>query len=596
DHWFTWAPRLSRPEFCRRVGLSPERPFFLYVCSSPFIGPHEAEFVLDWIRRLRASGEAGLAEAGILIRPHPQNAEQWREVDLRGLAGVSIWPREGADPIDPQAKADYYDSIHHSAAVVGVNTSALIEAAIVGRSVYTWLADEFRDTQEGTLHFHHLLEAGGGVLHVADTFEEHAAQLARALSEAGRESNRAFLEAFVRPRGLEVPATPLLVEAVEAAAVEGARPKVPGPAAWGVRLALMPLARYLYRRRNLQQMEEGVRDIDPQTVAVEIVASARARVAAIAADGGRPVLAGPFVGEVGHELLYWIPFLTRAAADHPGLRERLTVVTRGGAGCWYANAAARHIDVYEFLSPEEFQRLREEMSRQVGRGQKQTEVSASEQALLDRIRSERGLGDAALLHPSVMYQAYWRLLKEAAPQLFDRLASYRPLPLPPTPPPPGLPRDYIAVRFYFNASLPDTECNRRFMVSLLSTLARTTDLVLLNTGMRLDDHHDLDAGAAGRIHTVERFMTPGDNLAVQTAVIARARAFVGTYGGLSYLPPFFRVPSLCFYSERQRFRLGHLEAAQRVFRRRGWGQFVALDVEQAVETESLLEPVLALAR
>jgi hypothetical protein len=170
------------------------------------------------------------------------------------------------------------------------------------------------------------------------------------------------------------------------------------------------------------------------------------------------------------------------------------------------------------------------------------------------------------------------------------------LQLPPTPSPPGLPRDYIAVRFYFNASLPDTERNRRFMVSLLSTLARTTDLVLLNTGMRLDDHHDLDAAAAGRIHTVDRFMTPADNLAVQTAVIARARAFVGTYGGLSYLPPFFRVPSLCFYSERQRFRLGHLEAAQRVFRRRGWGQFVALDVEQAVETESLLEPVLAVAR
>ncbi len=36
-------------------------------------------------------------------------------------------------------------------------------------------------------------------------------------------------------------------------------------------------------------------------------------------------------------------------------------------------------------------------------------------------------------------------------------------------------------------------------------------------------------------------MTPERNLAVQTAVIARARAFVGTYGGYSYLAPFCGV-------------------------------------------------------
>jgi hypothetical protein len=64
---------------------------------------------------------------------------------------------EGANPLDEASRAQYHDSIYHSAAVVGVNTSALIESAIVGRAVYTVLAPEFRDTQEGTLHFHHLV-------------------------------------------------------------------------------------------------------------------------------------------------------------------------------------------------------------------------------------------------------------------------------------------------------------------------------------------------------------------------------------------------------------------------------------------------------
>src|SRR3712207_6916201 len=47
----------------------------------------------------------------------------------------------------------FYDSLHHAAAVVGVNTTAMIEAAIVGRPVLTVLDDAFALTQRGTLHF-----------------------------------------------------------------------------------------------------------------------------------------------------------------------------------------------------------------------------------------------------------------------------------------------------------------------------------------------------------------------------------------------------------------------------------------------------------
>ena len=40
---------------------------------------------------------------------------------------------------------------------LGVNTSAMIEAAILGRPVLSVLAPEFAATQEGTVHFHYLL-------------------------------------------------------------------------------------------------------------------------------------------------------------------------------------------------------------------------------------------------------------------------------------------------------------------------------------------------------------------------------------------------------------------------------------------------------
>jgi hypothetical protein len=245
DHWFDWAPSTTRAEFCARVGLRADRPYLLYLCSSPFISARETPFVLDWIRRLRASDDPSLRDVGVLIRPHPQNSAQWRDIDLAPLGPAAVWPRAGADPVDVDAKSEFYDTIYHSAAVVGVNTSALIESAIVGRAVHTLLAPEFRDTQEGTLHFHHLLRVNGGLLHVAESFEEHHQQLATALASAGQEDAQArrFLQGFIRPYGLEQAATPRVVAAIEEACRRPASQPRPRPAlARPIQLALIPVA------------------------------------------------------------------------------------------------------------------------------------------------------------------------------------------------------------------------------------------------------------------------------------------------------------------------------------------------------------------
>jgi hypothetical protein len=76
-------------------------------------------------------------------------------------------------------------------------------------------------------------------------------------------------------------------------------------------------------------------------------------------------------------------------------------------------------------------------------------------------------------------------------------------------------------------------------------------------------------------------MTPETNLELQTAVIAGARAFVGTYGGYSYLAPLCGVPALAFYSERKAFHVIHRELAERVFRDVKAGSLVTVDVGDA---------------
>jgi hypothetical protein len=215
DQWFGRTPVRTRQEFCARVGLDADRPFILYVCSALFWGsPVEAEFVCQWIRSLRESPIPELRSAGILVRPHPARMDEWKTIDLAPFAHVALY---GSNPMDAASKEDYFESLHYSQAVVGLNTSAFLEAAIVDRPVHTILAPEFRDNQLGTLHFHYLLDVGGGMLRTSTHFEEHHQQLTESLraSQGASGTNRQFVREFIRPHGLDTPATPLLCDALE---------------------------------------------------------------------------------------------------------------------------------------------------------------------------------------------------------------------------------------------------------------------------------------------------------------------------------------------------------------------------------------------
>jgi hypothetical protein len=217
DHWFEREPSCSREEFLRRVELEAGG-YILYVGSSRWItrAKHELPFVKRWITALRESGDPMLERLGVLVRPHPYNVSVWADQDLSDL-GASVAPRAVPQlPMSEEDEALYYDSIHFSSAVVGINTTAMVEAFIQRRPVLTIRTREFRQTQEGTLHFRHLL-AGGGALQVASTMDEHLAQLQEAVAHPERcqEAIESFLLAFVRPHGLDRPATPIVADAIE---------------------------------------------------------------------------------------------------------------------------------------------------------------------------------------------------------------------------------------------------------------------------------------------------------------------------------------------------------------------------------------------
>jgi hypothetical protein len=223
DEFFAMRPATSREDFCAALGVDPGRPLILYTCSSNFVAPREVEFVRRWICELRRSPDPRLRECGIVVRPHPAHQEQWEGVTFGDLHGAAIWLNKST----LQADQGLYDALHHSAAVVGLNTSAMIEAAIVGRPVYTIAAPEFAGGQAGTLHFQYLLTEHGGPVTQARSFDEHRAQLAGAFdgAAAAHERCRRFVESFVRPHGIDRPAAPMVVEEIERVAALRKRPR-----------------------------------------------------------------------------------------------------------------------------------------------------------------------------------------------------------------------------------------------------------------------------------------------------------------------------------------------------------------------------------
>ena len=105
--------------------------------------------------------------------------------------------------------------------------------------------------QTGTVHFNYLLKAGGGLLEVARSFDEHLAKLDASPGEgrpsAPRRSNRSCASSSGRT-DFDVAATPLFVEQVESmAALQAAAPPARSP---GGSLALAGGACSAHARRR----------------------------------------------------------------------------------------------------------------------------------------------------------------------------------------------------------------------------------------------------------------------------------------------------------------------------------------------------------
>ena len=289
------------------------------------------------------------------------------------------------------------------------------------------------------------------------------------------------------------------------------------------------------------------------------------------ATGGRTILAGPWTGEVGFELIYWIPFIRWFAAEHRVDASRLIVISRGGTDSWYSPLAGRFLDAFDLATPEEFRQ------HVTGGPKNQRRVRAFDRILLRRARERLG-EPVGLLHPALMFHVLKPFSQQRAGRewasRFGQYVRYDPPSLTGLAQP--LPERYVAVRFYYSDCFPDNARTRAFIRRTLSDIAAREDVVLIAPSTRVDDHCDALVEGLPRVHVVSD-LPAISNLAIQTAIIGRARLFVGTYGGLSYLAPLCGVPAVAFYAVRT-FHRHHLLMASEIAERVGGGSLTVIDV------------------
>jgi hypothetical protein len=259
--------------------------------------------------------------------------------------------------------------------------------------------------------------------------------------------------------------------------------------------------------------------------------------------GDHPVIVGPWLSEVGYEVLYWVPFLRWVRDAFRLDPARVVAVSRGGVASWYRGVAGRYAEIWDEVSPDVF------AARIAERGTvKQVDVSDFDREVQAGVESRLGLAGARVLHPSLMYRLFAMFWSGHRPLGFiDSHTRYERMAAPDVAGLEGLPREYVAVKFYAARSMPDTPAVRALLAQQVAALAERSSVVLLDTGLVLDEHTDYHLAEDARVISARPWMTPNNNLGVQTQIIAGARAFVGTCGSVAWLAPMLGVDTSALF-------------------------------------------------
>ena len=281
------------------------------------------------------------------------------------------------------------------------------------------------------------------------------------------------------------------------------------------------------------------------------------------------ILVGPWTGEVGYEILCWIPFVRAQLRARRIAPLDVLVVSRGGVASWYQDLATHYVDLFDVCSVEEFRALtetRRAMNASVTRrhSDKQLVTLPEDRALAQQAADRHGVTIDARITPTKMFAVLTALRGRG----FDLDEADRHFAAPPRPPVRrGRP---TAVKFDGNMLMPDTPEARQLAQQLVDGLA--DPLLLAHPSM--DEHATF--GLTGPWRPA---VDPATNLGAQTETLLGCGGFVGTAGGFAYLASALGLPVRCYY-HRKAHRLPGVRWALEWVKRRARRAGVPFSVQE----------------
>jgi hypothetical protein len=293
-------------------------------------------------------------------------------------------------------------------------------------------------------------------------------------------------------------------------------------------------------------------------------------------DSG-PIFVGPWLDSIGHELVYWVPFVRWATETYGLSPDRLIVISRAGGRPWYGSLAGRYLDARELFRGPEFDEWQRRTIPQSQQNPKQSVMYPFDQEILQRAASAMDLSEYNTLHPMMFFRVLQRLDADRELHRLREVVRHERFSWPSAPELIGLvPREYVTVSLAFTDALPATVRNREWLQGLVARLSEASQVVVVDAA---PDAELMAAVPPSRVCVLaalaEDVSRPFAEL--QTQVLARAQAFYGALGDLPLLAAFCGTRSVAIRSDGG--DAGLLAAIQHASADGTWGPLTLESVE-----------------
>lgn len=180
---------------------SPSCPYILYLGSSGNIAKDESWVVEKLSKFIEESDLPQIKDLTILVKPHPANSKPFER--LSSFPAIKLWPDNCNLPETHKARMSFYNAVKGSIFCLGINTSAMIDVAIMKKLCFALMIEQYSSTQQNAMHFQHLLNYNAvvSVETIEGLFDAYLNNI-NDLSSMNSYAQNAFVRKFIRPRGL----------------------------------------------------------------------------------------------------------------------------------------------------------------------------------------------------------------------------------------------------------------------------------------------------------------------------------------------------------------------------------------------------------